>query len=947
MIRLAIKKILHNKLLMLSLFSGILIAVVIAASIPVYSSGIAHRMFVTQLENFQNENGYGPGTVSISCSLSAFKQTADGENEIVTATDSSANIKNYDYCNNYLENDLYKALNMPAMVKSVTLSSIQLVTADSRDKLKNDTHKLTVRACDTYENAVELLDGRMPVAGLDADGCVEVMLSLAAQHITGYTLGSEIHASSRSSDVLAAYVDDPLKFKIVGVFDYIADPLNPMAEPDSGAELYAEFSAFKDEIFVKRNYIGSVNWYYAGDYTAFDLSHTERLISSLNELNKKLISWGLDEKTNVITPPIDEYRLFSSNISSVNVLLALFYAPVLILVAFFIFMISEFVVENDKNEISMLTSRGASRWQILLLYLCQGGMLALISVIVAPLISPLLCSLLGSTSGFMEFSQRAPMKISLSFSAVAFGFVAGLLSVITMLIPVYKASKVEIVVRKRSKLSLPVWQNIIIAALAVLTGIVSAYSYYTLVVQKSGLITPAGKIEPLAYLLLISFFACGALLFILLYPFVLRLFSRRSRQKWTPQKYIAFSRISRMALQEKFVIVFITVTVALGAFSSVSARTMNSNMDKSVHYEYPCDMIVSLRFSAQGNNTEIQRKYFFDEAEDTQATRIVIGNRPTVRTGFGANLNQKNIKFMGINPGEFQEIITWDNSILPKKMSEYMQMLDANPNGCILSTNAAKELDVTVGSTVFVVPNSDLKANKGINATVLAIVEAWPTYYSNKTDINAIEKSENYLVVVNSAAADAVSANLPYEAWLNTTQNTAYFKQLAIKNGGRVTNIVNGAREIYISSINGVRQAINGSLTMGFISVMITALIGFTIYWIISIKNRTLQIGTMRALGMSLKQVNEMIFSEQSLICVLPIILGIVCGIGGGILFSPLFQSAFDIIGSMPPYTVSMSITDFIKLAVIVLLLVTIGTVTAMSMLKKIKAASAIKLGEE
>ena len=36
-----------------------------------------------------------------------------------------------------------------------------------------------------------------------------------------------------------------------------------------------------------------------------------------------------------------------------------------------------------------------------------------------------------------------------------------------------------------------------------------------------------------------------------------------------------------------------------------------------------------------------------------------------------------------------------------------------------------------------------------------------------------------------------------------------------------------------------------------------------------------------------------------------------------------------------------------IKLAVIIIVLVAIGTVTAMSMLKKIKAASAIKLGEE
>ena len=105
----AFKKIINNKWLMLSLFSGILISVLIACTIPMYSAGISHRMLVTHLENYQNEYEINPAEIRLSGSLAAFKQETHEENFI--------------YGTEYFENYIYKDIGMPAMVQSITLST--------------------------------------------------------------------------------------------------------------------------------------------------------------------------------------------------------------------------------------------------------------------------------------------------------------------------------------------------------------------------------------------------------------------------------------------------------------------------------------------------------------------------------------------------------------------------------------------------------------------------------------------------------------------------------------------------------------------------------------------------------------------------------------------------------------------------------------------------------
>ena len=69
-------------------------------------------------------------------------------------------------------------------------------------------------------------------------------------------------------------------------------------------------------------------------------------------------------------------------------------------------MVAQLVVENDANEISIFKSRGSSRAQIFTVYLMQSAILALAACVLGPFLGILICKMLGSANGFLEFCGK-------------------------------------------------------------------------------------------------------------------------------------------------------------------------------------------------------------------------------------------------------------------------------------------------------------------------------------------------------------------------------------------------------------------------------------------------------------------------------------------------------------------------------------------------------------
>ena len=189
----------------------------------------------------------------------------------------------------------------------------------------------------------------------------------------------------------------------------------------------------------------------------------------------------------------------------------------------------------------------------------------------------------------------------------------------------------------------------------------------------------------------------------------------------------------------------------------------------------------------------------------------------------------------------------------------------------------------------------------------------------------------------------------PYEVWLKkkpgATSKQVYedIEEKEIK----ILSITDTSQQIIKAKNDPMLQGTNGALTLGFVVTMSISIIGFLIYWILSIRQRVLQFGIFRAMGLSVKKIMGMLAWEQLLISGIAILIGIVVGGLTSDLFVPLLQMVYSASEQIPPFRVVASRKDYIKIYTVVAFMLTTGIGILSIIISKIKIHQAIKLGED
>ena len=226
------------------------------------------------------------------------------------------------------------------------------------------------------------------------------------------------------------------------------------------------------------------------------------------------------------------------------------------------------------------------------------------------------------------------------------------------------------------------------------------------------------------------------------------------------------------------------------------------------------------------------------------------------------------------------------------------------------------------------------------------MVDYWPS-------INPYEKNSQGeyrdFVIMNYDYVNIQTKLEPYEVWMKLEDGaTVEDFYNSISDSDIVAIRLDVASQLITSSkTDAMLQGVNGALTLGFITIMALCFIGFIIYWILSIKGRTLQFGILRAMGMSFREIIAMIIYEQVLVSGVSIFLSIIIGGVASDLFVPLFQVLYNVTDQVPPFVVISQRSDYIKLYCIVLVMLLVGFVVIARLIKSININKALKLGED
>jgi putative ABC transport system permease protein len=209
-------------------------------------------------------------------------------------------------------------------------------------------------------------------------------------------------------------------------------------------------------------------------------------------------------------------------------------------------------------------------------------------------------------------------------------------------------------------------------------------------------------------------------------------------------------------------------------------------------------------------------------------------------------------------------------------------------------------------------------------------------------------------------------AEYPHEVWLKTTSNAdpesivyairGYSLTLdqnadqsrLVENGLNtlVKNWSAASTEILAAQKRPERQGLFGLLSVGFVASALLTVLGFLLYALFSFRRRFIEMGMLRAIGLSVRQMTMFLAAELASLILLGIGAGTLVGLLASRLFVPFLKIGSTSQANYPPFQIQIAWLSIFQIygLFIILFVVALGALTAI--LLRMKIFQAIKLGE-
>ena len=940
MLTLLLRKMQNTKWMVICLLIGFIMATAMTSTIPIYMHASLQRMLIKDMQAYQEDTGEYPGVYAVSKTFMSGTDAARQHDLVLSVYSRAVN--------------RFNSLMVPYLNHKCSTFDTYLYFSNL-DTGNGDVALVKLGGMTELENHISFTSGRMYEPGKDADGVYEVICTERALQVSQIDMGTVYEVKN----LLNADNPDTVKIKVVGVFEPVSDTDTFWSEGMTNYDnaFFADFeTVISDIIMTGVVNLNSVDCRIIIDYQNLDMNVIEHVRSSFESQKEQY----KEEATTFTVPAQEILESYAGKASSLRYIMLMLDIPVVLMLVFYLFMVSQLNIESERNEIAMLKSRGASSWQVLRIYAYETLILGAVSAIVGPFVGLGLCNILGVSNGFLEFVNRPALHAKLSLAPFVYALIAVAVFFVTTLVPIIPASRVSIVAHKQSKAheqKKPFWQRCFLDVAFIVLPVVWLW-WYNRVNENLislGVVDTSATMNPLMFAASTVFILGAALFCVRIYPYFIRLIYLIGRKKWSPAAYISLNNIGRSSTgREKFIMIFLILTVALGIFSANTARAINRNTEERIRYNLGADAVITEAWKT--SRVRVTDEETGEESTTTQYTEpeferystlpgvelaTPVLQRDSVQLRYDDSSTPE-VHIMAIIPDQFAQVAWFRSDLLPAHINRYINALSECQDGIIVSKSYADKTELKLGDVVEV----KWARNNWFETTVVAIVEYWPS-------LNPYEKgaSGEYrdFAVLNYDYVNIMTVTEPYEVWLDL-EDDADIAELynAVSERGIVATRLDVASQLIISSkTDAVLQGVNGALTLGFITIMTMCFIGFLIYWILSIKGRTLQFGILRAMGMSFREIISMIIYEQVLVSGVSIFLSIIIGGIASDIFVPLFQVLYNVTDQVPPFRVVSQRSDYFKLYAIVLVMLVVGFIVIARLIKQININKALKLGED
>lgn len=937
MLKFIFQKILNKKWMAFSLLLGNILLIAIACANPMYSQAVLQRTLTQDMNSYMLETNHYPGAISVKTSYSLYSEENSAkidrvskefeawleEMDVPTLAAVTYNLTNVEVSSSYQDkSSLVQAVSYTDVADHINMLHGTVCSSEVKDNVIE-----VIVAEKTYVKQNLILDQELTLTKVkDADG-------------------------------------NPYRFKVVGIFEN-KDEQDPYWEY-SPNDWYAKFlmseEAFETVFAASENKPNFTRGCYAVlDYTQMDVDRAEVVLEATQKYEEVLTDL---EYTYVTVNYEETLENFLPKEQRLNTTITMLQIPTFVLLIAFIFMVSGQMLDMEQNEISVFKSRGASKSQIILLYLLQSVLIAVAAFVIGIPVGMMLCKIIGASNAFLEFVQRAALQVKVSPKVLGVGAIAAFVSICTMVLPVFKLANTSIVAAKRQKnrKKKRTWWKVI--GLDVILLAVALYGWYQFQGEEAYLAQKAADgaaLDPTLYACTSVFMLGAGLLILRILPWIIRLVFEIGKKWWSPGVYASFLRIMRTNNNQGFLVVFLVLTVSMGIFSTQTARTINANAEEQIRYSIGADIVVQEQW--KDNSLEILANENSENPEEIELTYVepdfgkylqMDGVESVAKVLVEDDINISvdggkvdNVTVMGIHTKDFGETAWMKDGLLGSHWYAYLNAISQNANAVLVSSNLQEQYGYELGDIINY-SNADGKYVRGI---IYGFVDYWPSYAPETTvqDKDGLYKTaDHYLIVAHLSQLQSAWGIEPYQVWIKTTDSSQFLYDYAEENDVKFTLFEDTAAELVSLKNESVFQGTNGVLTISFIVVLLLCAAGFLIYWILSIQSRTLQFGIFRAMGMSKNEVLMMLVVEQIFISGTSIGGGVLVGQIVSKLYVPLIQIAYATTDRSLPLEIIDAVSDYVRLGSVIGLMIVVCMIVLGVLISKIKITQALKLGED
>jgi putative ABC transport system permease protein len=500
----------------------------------------------------------------------------------------------------------------------------------------------------------------------------------------------------------------------------------------------------------------------------------------------------------------------------------------------------------------------------------------------------------------------------------------------------------------------PFWQRMYLDLLL----LIPVYYGYTLL-QQRGTVSFLGTDDPFANPLLLLaptlYIFTLALVATRIFPLTMSVLERLAQFMSGVATVMALRYLARTPGAYTGPVLLLTLTLSLATFTASMAQTLDRHLIDQVYYENGSDV----RFYDLGQGGGLsgpmagmqpQQPRPSDAMNEARFMFLPVTDYltiPGVAAATRVSISQVEIslanrtipaRFIGVDRVDLPGVIHWRDDYAGESLGALMNRLADDPAAVLVNSAFAAQNRLRPGDRFEVIMN-DLDRKVRVPVIVAGYVNLFPTVYPGDGP---------FLIGNLDYAFDMQGGQYPYDVWLRLTPGA---DRTAIDGGIRELGLRTFERGFAPATIitehaRPERQGFYGLLSVGFIASAFLTVLGFLFYSALSFQRRFVELGMLRAIGLSTRQLGALLAWEQALIIGVGMIGGTLIGVTASQLFIPFLQVRRGANSQIPPFVVQIAWEQITIIYIIFGAMLLAAVLITIALLRQMKLFQAVKLGE-